>query len=193
MREYDRVLADQRRLIYAERAPAARGEDLGDQARSLIGEVVRAHVAAASGEGLQAARFWRGLRDLYPLTSQPPWAVPGGGEIPRALLPRIAEHAAADAQRIYNSRELELGTAVIREMERRVILASLDRGWREHLQAMPDLLNAIATRTAGAAALAEYRREGTLAFNRMHEAVNREIVRWLFYIRIDQSDPGLPG
>jgi preprotein translocase subunit SecA len=95
------------------------------------------------------------------------------------------EAAVEDAQERYRRREAELGTAVIRELERRVVLACLDRGWREHLQAMPELLNGIAIRMAGDAALTEYRREGTLAFNRMREAVNREIVDVLFNLRVD--------
>ena len=72
-------------------------------------------------------------------------------------------------------------------------LACLDRGWREHLQAMPDVLSAIALHATGDAALARYRREGTLAFNRMREAVNREIVRALFYLKDDRSGAGRPG
>jgi preprotein translocase subunit SecA len=146
-REFDQVLAGQQHVIYAERAPAARGDDLGDRVRDLIDTVVRAQAA-----------------------------------------PDLAGRAAADAQQVYRRREQELGTAVIRELERRVTLSVLDRGWREHLQAMPELQKAIAMRTAGAAALAEYRREGALLFNRMREEANREIVRTLFHIRV-----GLPG
>jgi preprotein translocase subunit SecA len=184
-REFDRVLADQRRLIYAERAPAARGKDMGERVRQLIGEVIHAQVTSASGEGLHAGRFWQGLRGLYPFELVPH---PSDVLIPRAQLPRIAELAVADAQRIYNRREPELGIPAIRELERRVILSLLDRGWREHLQAMAELLSTIGIRTKGEAALAEYRREGTQAFNRMRLAVNREIVRTLFHIQVDPAD-----
>jgi preprotein translocase subunit SecA len=132
------VLAEQRRLIYAERAPAACGENLSAQVRTLIDEV----------SGAQAA----------------------------------------DAKRRYDRREAEMGPEVARELERRVVLSVLDRVWREHLRAMPDLLNAICMRTAGEAALAEYRREATLAFNRMRQAANEEIVRALLTLSIARSD-----
>jgi preprotein translocase subunit SecA len=183
-REFDRVLADQRREIYAERTPAARGRNMGERVRQLIGEVVHDQVTSASGSGLQADQFWPALRRLYPV-----WLMSGTYPevIPREQLPRIAERAVADAQRVYNRREPELGIAVIRELERRVILSLLDRGWRDHLQAMTDLLSTISIRTKGEAALAEYRREGTQAFNRMRLAVNREIVRTLFYIKVDPA------
>jgi preprotein translocase subunit SecA len=187
------VLADQQHVIYAERALVARGEDLGDRVRNLIDTVVRAQVATAGEQGLDADRFWRGLRHLYPVSIVPPAAARSGDPISRGSLPDLAEQAAADARRAYRRREQELGTADIRELERRVILAILDRGWREHLEAMPELLNGIAMRTTGAAALAEYRREGALLFNRMREAANREIVRTLFHIRIEQPGTAPPA
>jgi preprotein translocase subunit SecA len=142
-REFDRVLTEQRRLIYADRAAAVGGEDLKARVRTLIDEV--------SG--------------------------------PKAI----------SALRRYARREAELGPEVARELERRVILAVLDRAWREHLQAMPELLNAISMRTAGEAALAEYRKEATLAFNRMRRAADEQIVGSLLYMKIVRPDPKPSG
>lgn len=185
-REFDRVLTGQRRLVYAERAPAARGESMGEWVRQLISEVVHTQIASAAGENLQAARFWQGLRQLYPCELVPR---PADGEVPRYQLPHIAELAMADAHRIYSRREAELGIEIIREFEQRVILSVLDRGWREHLHAMTELFSTIGIRAKGEAALAAYRREGTQAFNRMRAAVNREIVRALFYLKVEIADP----
>jgi preprotein translocase subunit SecA len=69
--EFDQVLADQRDVIYAQRAPAASGADLGGQVGKLIDTMVRAEFAAAADQGLDADRFWRGLRELYPTTLGP--------------------------------------------------------------------------------------------------------------------------
>jgi len=192
-REFDQVLADQQHLIYAERVPAVRGDDMSGRVQELIEEVVRAQVTSASGEGLRAGRFWAGLLALYP-ADPAGFTLPGSAdaEISKALLPRLAGQAAEDAQRAYHQREEQLAAGVLRELERRVTLTCLDRGWREHLEAMPDVLSAISLHATGDAALARYRREGTLAFNRMREAVNREIVRTLFYIKDDRSGAGLP-
>jgi preprotein translocase subunit SecA len=156
MREFDRVLADQRRLIYAERAPALSGKDLGAQVRQLIDQVSRASVATR--------------------------------DVPKAELARMAGEAASNAQRRYNRRETQLGLAVIRDLERRLILSVLDKGWREHLQAMPELLNTIAVRVQGDAALAEYRREATLAFNQMRRSADTEVVYRLLTIQL--TKPG---
>jgi preprotein translocase subunit SecA len=192
MREYDRVLADQRRLIYAERGRAAGGADLRDGIRDLIGEVIRVQVASSHGDALRADRLWRALAELYPVSIAPPADAQRGG-IPKALLPRIAGEASADALRAYARREAELGSLVIRELERRVVLSLLDRGWREHLQAMDELFNSIAIRGYGTAGLAQYRRDGGLAFNRMRAAVNRDIVKALFHLRVEPADDTAPS
>jgi preprotein translocase subunit SecA len=183
-REFDRVLADQRRVIDTQRAPAARGQDMGEWVQQLISDVLQDQVTSASGAGLQAEQFWAGLRELYPAE----WVLRHADPvIARAALPRIAEEAVADAQQIYLRHEAELGVLVSRELERRVILSLLDRGWRDHLQAMAELLSTISSRTTGEAALAEYRRQGSAAFSQLRRAVNRDIVRTLFYIRMDPA------
>ena len=184
--EWDRVLTDQRHLIYADRLPAVRGDDMSTQVRALIGEVIRAEVADAAATAMPADQLWRRLRELYPVS-----LTPEGGALPRHQQTQTADLAAADAQRAYSHREAELGIALIRDVERRVILVSLDRGWREHLQALPDLAKSIGIRASGPAALAEYRREGTSMFNRMRQDVNRRIVGALFYARVRESDLGV--
>jgi len=191
VREWDRVVADQQHLVYAERLAAVRGDDLSGQVRALIEEVVRAQVAAAAAEQIPAERFWGNLRELYPVS-----LTPQGGVMPRQELARIADLAVDDAQRAYDHRETELGLAATRDLERRVILVSLDRGWREHVQALPDLAKSIGIRASGQAALAEYRRDGAAMFNRMRSEVNRCIVGSLFYAQIEVdrlSEPASPG
>ena len=114
-REFDQVLADQQHLIYAERVPAVRGEDMSGPVRELIEEVVRAQVTSASGEGLRADRFWRDLLALYP-ADRAGFTLPASAdaEISKALLPRLAGQAAEDAQRAYHLREEQLDAGILR-------------------------------------------------------------------------------
>jgi preprotein translocase subunit SecA len=142
MREFDGVLADQRRVIYAERARALSGKDLNAEVRSLIGRVT------------------------------------GAGK------------AVPHAQRRYHRMESELGPEAMRELERRVTLSVLDSSWREHLQGMPELLNTIAMRTKGDAALDEYRQAATLTFNRMREAADVRIVNRLVTLQYPKPGTG---
>jgi preprotein translocase subunit SecA len=151
-REFDRVLTEQRRLIYAARAPALDGKNLRAEVLTLIDQVAIADVATK--------------------------------DVPRPERLRLAEEAASDARRRYQLREAYVGPEAARELERNVILAVLDHAWREHLQAMPELVNTIIARTKGDAAVAEYRREATLAFNRMRESADAAIVRNLLTLKL---------
>jgi preprotein translocase subunit SecA len=65
------ALADQQLVVYARRRAAFTGEGLRDRIRSMIDEVIRAHVAASAGEHAEPAQLWRELRDLYPVAVTP--------------------------------------------------------------------------------------------------------------------------
>jgi preprotein translocase subunit SecA len=79
--------------------------------------------------------------------------------------------------------EAEVGGDRMPELEQKVMLRVLDRCWREHLAVMADLLTGIVMRTQGEAALAEYRREGALAFARMRHAASRDVASYLFGLK----------
>src|SRR5437016_6839986 len=68
--KYDEVLNQQRKVIYAERKKVLDGEDLHEQIRNMIDDVVTAYVAGATAEGVGAEDWdldtlWTGLKQLY--------------------------------------------------------------------------------------------------------------------------------
>jgi len=183
---YQSVLADQQLVVYARRRAAFTGEGLRDRIRSMIDEVIRAHVATPAGEHAEPAQLWRELRDLYPVAVTPEALAGQCGCAVAALTPQfIATQVAADAQRAYDRREAELGEPVTREFERLLTISVIDRAWCEHLQAMSDLLDGLAARSAdGTVPLPDYQREAALLFAGMDGAVNREIIYGLFNLEV---------
>ena len=97
----------------------------------------------------------------------------------------------ADAQEAYDRREQELGAEIMRELERQVILAVLDRKWREHLYEMDYLREGIGLRGYGQRdPLVEYQREGYDMFNAMMEGIKEESVGSLFNLQVQvQENP----
>jgi preprotein translocase subunit SecA len=64
-------------------------------------------------------------------------------------------------------------------------MSVIDRAWCEHLQAMSDLLDGLAARSAdGTVPLPDYQREAALLFAGMDSAVNREIIYGLFNLEV---------
>ncbi|MFC4910443.1 preprotein translocase subunit SecA [Actinomadura gamaensis] len=192
--KYDEVMNRQRVVIYAERRKVLEGEDLHEQVRRMIDEVVNGYVAGATGEGFAEEwdldKLWKAFQQLYPITLTVDGLVEEvGGEISNLDAETLAEKIREDAQAAYDKREEELGSEVMRELERRVILSVMDRKWREHLYEMDYLQEGIGLRAmAQRDPLVEYQREGYDMFNAMMDGIKEESVGYLFNLEVEVED-----
>jgi len=92
----------------------------------------------------------------------------------------------------YAKREKQLGSELMREIEKFVFLRSLDRLWVDHLDAMDDLREGIGLRGDAQSALAEYKKEAYSMFERLMESIDHEVVRRIFRIQVAQRPPIMP-
>jgi preprotein translocase subunit SecA len=188
--KYDDVLNRQREVIYRERLRVLEGEDLHEQIRHFINDVVAGYVASATSAGFvddwDLEKLWTALKTLYPVSisiAEVEEAAGGHGNITAELL-RV--ELTSDAHHAYDGRELALGEEVAREVERRVVLSVLDRKWREHLYEMDYLQEGIGLRAmAQRDPLVEYQREGFLLFEAMNEAIKEESIGYLFNVEVE--------
>jgi len=105
----------------------------------------------------------------------------------------LVEELTEDALGAYKRREEELGSEVMRELERRVILSVLDRKWREHLYEMDYLQEGIGLRGYGQRdPVVEYQREAYDMFTAMMEAIKEESVGFLFNIEVQVEETPAP-
>ena len=94
---------------------------------------------------------------------------------------------------MYDARESELGTEVIRDIERRVMLSVIDQHWREHLYEMDYLQEGINLRAMGQKdPLTEWQREGFDMFEAMMSTVDEDFVRYVFNIQVVVEDAPAP-
>jgi preprotein translocase subunit SecA len=188
--KYDDVLNRQRTVIYDERLRVLEGEDLHEQIRHFINDVVAGYVSSATSEGFvddwDLEHLWTALKTLYPVSItilEIEEAAGGHGNISADLL---REELTSDAHHAYDAREAALGEEVAREVERRVVLSVLDRKWREHLYEMDYLQEGIGLRAmAQRDPLVEYQREGYLLFEAMNEAIKEESIGYLFNVEVE--------
>ncbi|MGI5206891.1 preprotein translocase subunit SecA [Spirillospora sp. CA-108201] len=197
--KYDEVLNRQRKVIYAERRKVLEGEDLHEQVRRMIDEVVAGYVAGATGEGFAEEwdldKLWKAFKQLYPISITVDELVEDvGGDISGLDAETLAEKIREDALASYDKREEELGAEVMRELERRVVLSVLDRKWREHLYEMDYLQEGIGLRAmAQRDPLVEYQREGYDMFNAMLDGIKEESVGYLFNLEVEvEEQPETP-
>jgi preprotein translocase subunit SecA len=194
--KYDDVLNRQREVIYAERRRVLEGEDLHEQVRHFVDDVVTGYVAAATSEGFaddwDLDQLWSALGTLYPVSLTVDEVVEEAGGREQLTAAMLTEELRSDAQHAYDAREERVGSEAMRELERRVVLSVLDRKWREHLYEMDYLQEGISLRAmAQRDPLVEYQREGFQLFQAMTEAIKEESVGFLFNLEV-QVAPAAP-
>ncbi|MGB8020756.1 MAG: preprotein translocase subunit SecA [Candidatus Nanopelagicales bacterium] len=196
--KYDDVLNRQRLVIYDERRRVLEGEDIHEQIQHFLTDTIAGYVNAATAEGYPEQwdldELWKALRALYPVavTVEEVEAHSGGS---RSGVSRdfLLQEILADARVAYETREEELGSPTMRELERRVILSVLDRKWREHLYEMDYLRDGIGLRAmAQRDPLIEYQREGYDLFNAMMDSIKEESVALLFSVEVTREEPEEP-
>jgi preprotein translocase subunit SecA len=193
--KYDEVLNRQRTVIYAERRKVLEGADLHEQVASMVDDVIGAYVDGATETGYaedwDLEQLWTGLKALYPVgldISELLERTADGDQA--ALSPDVLKQALLDdVHRAYEAREAGLGSEVMRELERRVLLSVLDRKWREHLYEMDYLRAGIHLRAmANRDPVVEYQREGFDMFKAMLDGIKEESVGFLFNLEVKTKE-----
>jgi preprotein translocase subunit SecA len=196
--KYDDVMNDQRKVLFGQRRELLQDNDLSavitDMRHSVIDDMVIRHIPenAYSEEWKTeelAARLFDLLNIDMPVTQ---WAAEEGiadKEIRERIINTADEDAAARAARF--------GSDIMRQVEKAVVLQTLDQLWREHLQALDSLRQMIGLRGyAQKDPLLEYKREAFEMFEnmlmRLREAVTVQMMRIELMPRQPISDDDLP-
>ncbi|MFE9634732.1 preprotein translocase subunit SecA [Streptomyces sp. NPDC006463] len=187
--KYDEVLNSQREVIYRERRRVLEGEDLQEQVRFMMDDTIDAYIAAETVEGFaeewDLERLWGAFKQLYPVKVTIDELEEAAGDRAGITAEFIAESIKDDIHEQYSAREKTLGSDIMRELERRVVLSVLDRKWREHLYEMDYLQEGIGLRAmAQKDPLVEYQREGFDMFNAMQDGIKEESVGYLFNLEV---------
>ncbi len=187
--KYDDVMNSQRMVIYEQRRRVLEGEDLSEDIRDWVDEVVERIVLEHTAEdeaGMWDADALLGeMGTLYDTEIRPE-------ELDLKSMARadlVAEFQ-EDARDAYEAREEELGAELLREIERYLVLQVVDVRWREHLESMEYLREGIHLRAmAQKDPLVEYRSEGHAMFEELSETIREQVVRYLFHVEVAREEP----
>ena len=187
--KYDDVMNRQRQVVYGERRMVLEGADIEDQVATFVSDTLTAYVSMATSEGYSEDwdldTLWNALKTIYPISFTIDELIARVGS--RAGLDEefLTVAVIEDCKAAYAKREESLGSEVMRELERKVLLSVLDRKWREHLYEMDYLQEGIGLRAmAQRDPLVEYQREGFDLFSAMMDAIKEEIAGFLFNIEV---------
>ena len=196
--KYDDVLNRQREVIYRDRHQILMGDDIADQIRQFITEVITSAITERTSQGhsedWDLAALWETLREIYPIGITEHEVVEEAGGRPKLTAEFLTEQILSDARVVYQEREEELGPDAMRNLERRVLLSVIGRRWPEHLYEMDYLKEGIGLRAmAQRDPLVEYQREGHAMFTAMMDAIREETVVSLYHLEVRRQRTGADG
>ncbi len=182
--EYDEVLNNQRKAIYAERRRVLEGQNLRDRvieyAEMTMDDIVNAYVNPdlppeewdLASMVAKVKEFVNLLQDLQP------------EHLDEMFMPEIQAFLREEVRRAYEIKEAQIDSlrpGLMREVERFFILQQIDMLWREHLQAMEGLRESVSLRGYGQKdPLIEYKSEGYQLFLGMMTDIRRNVVYSIF-------------
>ena len=182
--EYDEVMNNQRRAIYAERRRVLEGLDLKEQviqyAEKTMGEIVDAYINPdLPPEDWKLDKMVDKVKEfIYLLEDLEP------SHIEDMTVSEIKTFLNEEVRKAYDIKENQIDAVqpgLMRQAERFFILQQIDTLWREHLQAMDALRESIGLRGYGQKdPLIEYKQEGYEMFLEMMIDIRRNVVYSLF-------------
>ena len=190
--EYDDVLNRQRETIYGLRHRLLLGEDVHKQVlemlESVVGRLVLAHTDARTPEEWD----YQGILVEAEQTIMPPktFSIQELEQKVAGDLDLLKKILYDTALALYEEKEEKVGMDNLRGFERFVLLRTIDNLWMEHLQNMDDLREGIGLRAyAQQDPLIVYKIESYQMFQGMMEAIQEEVIRFLFMMQISEEAP----
>ncbi|MFP4497063.1 MAG: SEC-C metal-binding domain-containing protein, partial [Vulcanimicrobiota bacterium] len=209
--DYDNVMNEQRKSVYAERDRILRGEDIQDEIKEYIDNYVnklvylytyvpppnllnevngnwniaylffREHFTILSEDEWEVEDLYKELKDIFIPLPQ------GAKESDLVVADRdqLKDRMKEWAMYAYKTREEKLGSNLMRMLERWLLLQMIDSKWMDHLQVMDDLREGINLRAYGQKdPLAEYIRESFEAYKEMRQTIEEDTIKNLFRVQV---------
>ena len=189
--EFDNVANDQRRHVYEQRRELMEAEDVSENIRGIrhdvVNEIIDTYIPPQSfHENWNAEGLTQTLQTEFGQTIKVNEWVAQDDEITEdTILACVIKGLEAG----YAAKEAQVGSDVLRQFERAVMLQVLDGHWKEHLAAMDHLRQGIHLRGyAQKDPKQEYKREAFDMFAKMLQALMRDVVGILSKVEVRARD-----
>ncbi len=192
--EFDDVMNDQRKVIYEQRADIMDAEDVSEIITNMRAETAEALVAVACPDGTYPEQWdVEGLKDSLDVIFglQPPvdsWLQEE--EVDQQI---ITERVQALANEAMDAKTSDMDPGRWIEVERQLLLQTLDSHWKEHLSTLDALRQVIHLRSyAQKKPINEYKQEAFLLFERLLISIREEVTKLLMRAQVQFDAPPPP-
>ncbi len=190
--KYDEVFNEQRKVIYARRMQVLDEQNLREESLDAIDAVGQILVDTYCADDLDDTWDIEGLH--ADLATFWPTKLSEDDLAGAKRLADLADMLREEGRALYLSREEELTPAVMRQIERQVMLQLVDQRWREHLNEMDHLREGINLRAMGQRdPLIEWQREGFSLFSDMMTGLSTDFVKYIMHVQVVQQPVPVPA
>ena len=188
--EYDDVMNRQRELIYTQRNQVLDGEDIHETIKKMIDSFLTSQVENYCAE--EFADDWNieGLKEFFS-----GWLLKENDlkytneDLNTLEKEDVLQVIKKRAEELYLAREQEFSPEVMRELERVMLLKSVDTNWMEHIDNMDQLKQGINLRAYGQHnPVIEYRNEGYDMFTEMTDSIREQTARLVLTVKIRKDE-----
>lgn len=183
--EYDDVMNQQRKVVYEQRRKILEGQDMKDQILNMVDMLINHGLETYANPKLYPEEWDFDALIKY---CEKYFLAPGEvklDEIENMSREEIGRKLMDIAHETYEAREKSIGSSMMRELEKAVILKVVDSKWMEHLDDMDMLKEGIGLRSYGQRnPIVEYKVEAFNIFSEMQQSMIETIILYLYHIQI---------
>ncbi len=184
--EYDDVMNKQREVIYAERKKILSQESMKEAIQKMVADelssLVTAHLPGPYRDDWDLEGLIDSLQTILPVQFSLE-------QLEKMSAAEVEEFVHQVAEGLYEQREEEQGAEAMRQLERLVLLGTIDRQWVDHLTAMDDLREGIGLRAYGQRdPLVEYKNEAYRAFQELMANIQNNIVHTIYHVTLQRAE-----
>ena len=186
--EYDRVMNEQRQIIYEERRRVLEGESMRGVIYKMITDIVENSVDICINDDM-GAEDWNYTELNTLLLPTIPLEPVSLERLKKRKKNDLKQQLKEEAVKLYESKEAEFHEPeAVRELERVILLKVIDRKWMDHIDNMEQMRQGIGLQAYGQKdPLVEYKMAGYEMFDEMTQNIREETVRILLHAKVEQK------
>jgi len=188
--DFDNEMEYQRKVIYEQRRMVLESKDIKKYILEMVKDTVENILKNYTNKEIYPEEWdWSGLKEHIDQIFSFSLAIPKE-EIPKLSISKLQDILNEKAFKIYELREKEFTSPLMRQIETMIVLRVVDREWKDNLRRLDELKQGIGLRAYGQKdPLMEYHFEAHNMFQDMVNSIKEEVVKFIYKVRIKKEEP----
>ncbi len=187
--DFDNEMEYQRKVIYEQRRMVLESKDVKEHILEMAKDTIENILKNYTNKEIYPEEWdWSGLKDHFMQIFSISLVIPKE-EIPKLSIPKLQDFLTEKAFEIYELREKEFTTPLMRQIETMIVLRVVDREWKDNLRRLDELKQGIGLRAYGQKdPLMEYHFEAHNMFQEMINSIKEEVVKFIYKVRLKKEE-----